>query len=89
METKPLQFMPPPLFDALERPNKSCLNCRHLHRSGVGFTCTAFPDGIPYDIRSGETPHDKPIRGDHGIQWEAASDAPRGLPEGVEGRERI
>lgn len=78
METKPLVFMPPPLRDAIGQPNQSCLNCRHLHRSGPGFTCSAFPDGIPFDIRSGETPHNKPIPGDHGIQWEPAPDAPEG-----------
>lgn len=67
---------PPPLFDITGRPFHSCLNCRHLYRYAPGFMCDAYPGGISYDIRSGETPHDKPIRGDNGIQWEAAPDAP-------------
>ncbi len=37
---------------------------------------------VPYDIVSRETRHDRPIPGDNGIQWEAAPDAPLGLPEG-------
>lgn len=66
----------PPLWDpASGRPLHSCLNCKHRERAA----CSAFPQGIPFDIMSGVTPHDKPIRGDHGIQWEADPRAPLGV----------
>lgn len=80
-------FPIPPLYDARERPFRSCLNCRNFHRKGPGVSCSAYPFGIPYDIRSGETAHDMPIAGDNGVQWEAAFDAPTGLPI-VEGNSR-
>ena len=33
-------------------------------------TCTAFPRGIPGEIRHGGRDHRVPIRGDHGITFE-------------------
>jgi hypothetical protein len=75
-------MVPPALYDPISlRPTRSCLNCTHLNRVTMG-NCTAYPAGLPYDIVSGETRHDRPIPGDRGIQWEAAPDAPTGLPEG-------
>jgi len=32
--------------------------------------CEAFPDGIPDDIAYGDNLHEKPVEGDHGIQYE-------------------
>lgn len=77
-------FPVPPLTDPIGRPFRSCLNCRNFNRKGPGFSCSAYPFGIPYDIRSGDTAHDLPIAGDNGIQWLPAFDAPLGLP-GVQG----
>ena len=33
--------------------------------------CVAFPDGVPEDIWRGDTDHQQPVSGDHGIQFEA------------------
>ncbi len=48
-----------------------CLDCRHLRGADVGngWTCDAFPAGIPQDIFDGAL-HDEPREGDHGIQFE-------------------
>lgn len=46
----------------------SCEVCLHLKG---GFTCDAFREGIPLTILSGEVPHDRPVPGDNGIQYEA------------------
>jgi hypothetical protein len=35
-----------------------------------GNVCKAFPKGIPDKIWSGENNHEKPFKGDHGIQFE-------------------
>jgi len=56
----------------------SIRKCRHLgfvKSDGVDErterpTCTAFPDGIPYEIAYGSNLHLKPFPGDHGIQYE-------------------
>lgn len=47
----------------------SCILCKHNNVT-TGDTCTAFPDGIPDTILSGEVDHKKPYKGDHGIQYE-------------------
>jgi len=44
-----------------------CVNCKHFRGAN---TCEAFPDGIPEKILIGKNNHDKPVRGDHGIQFE-------------------
>ncbi len=36
--------------------------------------CTAFPDGIPEEITYGTNDHTKPFPGDHGIQFEEATE---------------
>jgi hypothetical protein len=54
------------------------MSCVHLHpktkRDGKPSTCAAFPEGIPLEIMRGDVRHDKPIEGDHGIQYEKRSD---------------
>jgi hypothetical protein len=45
-----------------------CILCRHLSQSG-GMTCTAFPDGIPWEIQSGAFEHHQPHPRDRGIRY--------------------
>ncbi len=51
-----------------------CLPCVHFH--DIAFTtterttCAAFPDGIPDFIWDGRNTHRRPVKGDHGIQFE-------------------
>lgn len=41
-----------------------CNSCEHLDRENTdGFTCKAFPDGIPEQILDGENSHRKPLIG--------------------------
>ena len=51
---------------------KSCATCKYWRG---GFTCEAFPAGIPWPIQSGDIAHDEPLPGDGGIQWEPKADA--------------
>lgn len=44
-----------------------CVECKH---HGEELTCTAFPDGIPAIILTGEHDHTKPYPGDNGIRFE-------------------
>ncbi len=45
-----------------------CHVCRHVDPQGLP-RCAAFPDGIPLPILAGDLPHDRPLPGDHGIQF--------------------
>lgn len=47
-----------------------CMACLHRHIEGDGFTCDAFPDGIPDEIIQSEADHREPFPGDQGIQFE-------------------
>jgi hypothetical protein len=51
-----------------------CYRCSHRKEPfggyDVGFTCTAFPEGIPSEILQSEFDHRKPHEGDHGFQFE-------------------
>ena len=47
-----------------------CMDCKHLNDTECGFSCKAFPDGIPDDIFSSTILHIKPYKGDKGIQFE-------------------
>lgn len=46
----------------------ACRNCRH--KIAGTKNCSAFPEGIPLEIRSGKNQHREPFPGDGGIQWE-------------------
>lgn len=61
-------------------PAPVCVACRHLNRRDpTGWTCAAFPDGIPTPILMAANDHSQPYRGDHGIQFES-------LPKGEKPR---
>ena len=45
-----------------------CISCTHYR---MGGECEAYPDGIPYEIISGQADHTKPYKGDNGIRFES------------------
>jgi len=45
------------------------MDCKHLHKKN-GFTCDAFPSGIPDAIFWGDFDHNQAYRGDNGIRFE-------------------
>jgi len=50
-----------------------CFSCAHYtgdNATIAGSNCKAFPKQIPNAILLGYVIHDKPIDGDHGIQFE-------------------
>ena len=49
--------------------DRSCPACKHFNDQKWG-TCKAFPDGIPFEILSGEFKHDQPHKNDGGIRFE-------------------
>ena len=49
----------------------NCYTCGHFDGTDA---CTAFPEDIPISILSGPEVHDKPIPGDHDIQWKKVFD---------------
>lgn len=54
-------------------PPPECYECKHFNHNFVNDVpiCDAFQKGIPDKIFWGDTPHHKPYKGDHGIQFEA------------------
>jgi hypothetical protein len=50
-----------------------CLWCTHFKD---GFTCDAFPDGIPDEILFQFVDHRKPVVGDNGIRFESNGKPP-------------
>ena len=62
-----------------------CISCKHYQGA---LTCTAFPEGIPFEILSGEHDHAEAYPGDGGIRYEkwepdktAAATPSRTLPD--------
>ncbi len=54
-----------------------CGNCQLLeHNTEGGPVCSAFPDGIPYEIVEGEHDHRESFPGDGGIRFVPKPDAP-------------
>lgn len=47
--------------------SEQCLKC--IHNNPDILTCSAFPDGIPHRIISGDHDHTEPFKGDGGIQF--------------------
>jgi hypothetical protein len=51
-----------------------CDICKHRRE---GWTCQAFPDGIPEQIQNNEHDHRQPYPGDNGIQFEPIEQEPK------------
>lgn len=52
-----------------------CLICIHMHPTGSATgqsACDAFPQGIPFQIQSGDIDHTKPYPGDGGVRYSPA-----------------
>lgn len=46
-----------------------CMECKRFRRDAPGFTCDAYPAGIPEQIVMSEWDHRKPAAGDGGLQF--------------------
>lgn len=51
-----------------------CVVCRHLHRNADVFSCTAYPNGIPFEISNNQIDHRSPYIGDGGVIFDLNSD---------------
>ena len=63
---------------AIPQYSPVCALCKHYQpeKGEFGRTCKAYPndDSIPLEIWLGKNNHKKPFSGDHGIQFQSASD---------------
>lgn len=58
-------------------PISQCMLCSHCHVETpvpTGWSCDAYPEGIPEDLVSGVVDHRQPADGDRGIRWEPLMD---------------
>lgn len=60
----------------MDGPVPHCVegNCKYW-TGEKGLPCAAFPDGIPDSIIYEGVDHTQPVKGDHGIQFEAVDQA--------------
>lgn len=56
-------------------PLPICYLCSHFRSESLAFACEAFQDGIPESVVLGSNNHIRPLRGDHGLQFELDSEA--------------
>ena len=59
----------------------ACGFCKHFLAGQE--QCKAFPNGIPTEILQGYNGHRQPYPGDHGVQFEVASDVSPALQEAL------
>jgi hypothetical protein len=52
-----------------------CMSCTRI-KDGEGWSCDAFPNGIPADIVLGSKDHRQPLPGDGGKLFEQDPQAP-------------
>lgn len=52
--------------------NIPCMSCSRFDSTILDKNvCSAFPEGIPNKIIGGLISHREPVKGDHGLQWDA------------------
>ena len=54
----------------MSRPAPMCYSCSRFRKDENA--CAAFPEGIPDVISENVYDHRKPLKGDHGLQFELA-----------------
>ena len=60
-----------------------CFSCKHYRavEHPDATACTAFPNGIPHDIKFNDFDHRNSHIGDHGIQWEPRTEKDKAYGE--------
>lgn len=55
-------------------PAPVCETCERLNREKKGYTCEAFPDGVPDEVLFNGNPHTSEIPGDKGLLYKKRED---------------